>query len=212
MVSKIIWLIFILAAPVLFAQDSLSFASQRDTCIIINDVYLRKLPDVKSETITIIDVNQKVLVMGASKNYCLIQWKDFTGWVNTAFLNCPKKIEESIGISGDFTLSTYKWEWVPYMMGFKNKLQRVWYAPVAYSQLHLISGYTIVRFKIARDGQLIDLQVLRQVGHSSLEKSSINAIKNVFPFQPLPGDFPDEYLELTVKMIYPKLREFEPDK
>jgi TonB family protein len=107
---------------------------------------------------------------------------------------------------GDFALSTYKWEWFPYMMGFKNKLQRVWYAPPAYSQLGLISGYTIARFKITRDGQLIDLQVLRQVGHESLQLSSVSALEAVAPLPPLPKNFPDEYLEITVKMIYPDWR------
>ncbi len=108
---------------------------------------------------------------------------------------------------GDFALSTYKWEWFPYMMVFKNKLQRVWYAPPAYSQLGLISGYTIARFKITRDGKIIDLQVLRQVGHESLEQSSVSALEAVFPLPPLPSNFPDEFLEITVKMIYPNLRE-----
>jgi outer membrane biosynthesis protein TonB len=109
---------------------------------------------------------------------------------------------------GDFALSTYKWEWFPYMMLFKNKLQRVWYAPPAYSQLGLISGYTIARFKITRDGRLIDLQVLRQVGHESLQLSSVSALEAVTPLPPLPDNFPDEYLEITVKMIYPDLRAY----
>jgi outer membrane biosynthesis protein TonB len=109
---------------------------------------------------------------------------------------------------GDFALSTYEWDWAPYWLDFKRKLNRVWYAPPAYYQLGLIHGYTIVRFKITRDGRMYDFKVLKQVGHSSLQQSSVNAIDAVFPFKELPNSFPNEYLEVTIKMIYPNLREY----
>ncbi len=109
---------------------------------------------------------------------------------------------------GEFALSTYEWDWAPYWLTFKRKLERVWNAPPAYSQLGLIHGHTILRFKVRRDGSIFDLEVLRQVGHTSLEQSSVSAIQAVFPFQALPSSFPDEYLEVTIKMIYPNLREY----
>ena len=109
---------------------------------------------------------------------------------------------------GDFALSTYEWEWAPYWLAFQRKLHRVWYAPAAYYELGIIYGYTILRFRISRDGNISDLAVLQQIGHSSLQQSSVSAIEAVFPFQPLPANFPDPYLEVTVKMIYPNLREY----
>jgi hypothetical protein len=109
---------------------------------------------------------------------------------------------------GDFALSTYEWNWAPYWLAFKRKLNRVWYAPPAYSSLGLIHGHTILRFKISREGNIFDLEVLRHVGHSSLEQSSLSAINAVFPFLNLPDDFKEEYLEVTLKMIYPNLREY----
>jgi outer membrane biosynthesis protein TonB len=108
---------------------------------------------------------------------------------------------------GDFALNTYSWNWAPYWLAFKRKLMRVWYAPPAYYQLGLIHGHTIVRFKVRRDGNMYDFQVLRHVGHSSLEESSVIALQACFPFKPLPNDFPEEYLEVTIKMVYPNLRE-----
>lgn len=109
---------------------------------------------------------------------------------------------------GDFALSTYSWNWAPYWLAFKRKLMRIWYAPPAYYQLGLISGYTIVRFKVTRAGEMDDFQVLRHVGHSSLEQSSVSAIQSMFPFLPLPDSFPDEYLEVTIRMVYPDLRAY----
>ena len=102
---------------------------------------------------------------------------------------------------GDFALSTYEWEWAPYWLAFKRKLNRVWYAPPAYYELGLIHGHTILRFKISRNGQISDLEVLRQVGHSSLEQSSVNVIEAVFPFSPLPNNFPDAQKCCAVQLI-----------
>ncbi|MCK4893175.1 MAG: energy transducer TonB [Calditrichia bacterium] len=109
---------------------------------------------------------------------------------------------------GDFALSSYEWEWAPWWLAFKRKLYRVWYVPAAYSELGLIHGHTILSFKISRNGEITELKVLRQVGHSSLETSSVNAVEAVFPFLPLPKEFPDEYLEVALKLIYPNLREY----
>jgi hypothetical protein len=109
---------------------------------------------------------------------------------------------------GDFALSTYEWEWAPYWLAFKRKLNRMWFAPPAYF-MGLIHGHTILKFTVHRDGTMTNLQILRHVGHESLEQSSFGAIEAVFPFLPLPEDFPDETLEVTVKLIYPDLREYQ---
>ena len=107
---------------------------------------------------------------------------------------------------GAISLSTYRWEWAPYINAMKNKLSRVWYAPSAYYELGLIHGYTIIMYTIDRSGNLVKMEVLKHEGHSSLEKSSSDAIQALFPFQPLPDDFPDETLTITAKLYYPDLR------
>lgn len=107
---------------------------------------------------------------------------------------------------GSISLSTYAWEWAPYINLFKRKLYRVWYVPAAYSQLGLIHGHTLVRCTIDRQGNLVEQKVLGHQGHSSLQESSTNAIEAVFPLKALPAHFPDETLVLTVQMIYPDLR------
>jgi outer membrane biosynthesis protein TonB len=108
---------------------------------------------------------------------------------------------------GDLTLSTYSWEWAPYINALKRKLHQVWFTPPAYYQLGLIHGYTTIRFSISKSGDLIEYAVLEHKGHESLEQSSINAIKSSFPFKSLPARFPDEKLTITARLIYPNLRE-----
>lgn len=108
---------------------------------------------------------------------------------------------------GEFALSSYEWEWAPYMLDFLDKLRRVWTVPPAYSKLGLIYGQTIVYFKMDRAGGLVDMRVLEHKGHHSLQTSSANAIQSCFPFKPLPADFDEEFLEIKILLIYPNLRE-----
>ena len=108
---------------------------------------------------------------------------------------------------GNMTLSTYSWEWAPYINALKRKLQSVWFAPVAYYRLGLIHGFTDIRFTISRDGKLLKYKVLDHNGHESLEQSSVNAINAVFPFRSLPNSFPEQTLTITARLIYPNLRE-----
>ena len=107
---------------------------------------------------------------------------------------------------GSISLSTYQWEWAPYINAMKNKLERVWYAPTAYYKLGLIYGYTVIQYTVDRSGNMTNMEVLYQEGHNSLETSSVSAIQALFPFLPLPEDFPEETLTITVKLIYPNLR------
>lgn len=108
---------------------------------------------------------------------------------------------------GSISLSTYAWEWAPYVNKMKKKLHRVWYPPTAYSRLGLIHGYTVIKYTINREGKLTQFKVLKHKGHESLEVSSSEAIKALFPFLPLPDSFPEEHLTITAKLFYPNLRQ-----
>ena len=106
----------------------------------------------------------------------------------------------------NLSLSTYAWEWAPYINAMKRKLYQVWHTPPAYHLLGLIYGQTDIEFSISRDGRLLGYKVLAHEGHESLEVSSVNAITAVFPFKPLPDNFPDESLTITARLIYPNLK------
>ena len=106
---------------------------------------------------------------------------------------------------GEFRLSTYDWNYVPWQQAFIAKLYRVWQAPSAW-YIGLIHGYTVIRFKVSRDGKLLGYEVLEHNGHESLRTGNVNAIESVFPFRDLPGHFPDDHLEITFRMIYPDLK------
>jgi outer membrane biosynthesis protein TonB len=66
----------------------------------------------------------------------------------------------------------------------------------------IISGRTVLRFRIKRDGNLSHLQLLGYEGHKSLMETSMRAVQVSAPFRPLPKDFPEEYLEITYTFEY----------
>jgi len=107
---------------------------------------------------------------------------------------------------GGLTLSTYQWNWAPYINAMKRKLIHVWFPPTAYYPLGLIHGATIIKYTVNRKGKLVGMRVLRHNGHRSLERSSTQAIEALFPFLPLPDDFPEEKLTIIAELVYPDLR------
>ncbi|RMH62396.1 MAG: hypothetical protein D6677_09795 [Calditrichaeota bacterium] len=107
---------------------------------------------------------------------------------------------------GALSLSTYKWNWAPYINKLKRKHMSVWFPPSAYSRLGLIHGRTKIYFEIDRQGRLLTLKILGHKGHESLRTSSEESIRNIFPFLPLPDDFPDDKLGITATLIYPDLK------
>lgn len=104
--------------------------------------------------------------------------------------------------SGGLSFNTYDWEFAPYLLKLKRRIQRNIFPPPAFSQLGIIDGETILRFKIYPNGELKDLAILNYNGHESLMITSKNAIVSSAPFPILPQDFPEPYLEVTGKFIY----------
>jgi len=103
---------------------------------------------------------------------------------------------------GSFSLNTYAWDYAPYLLWLKDRVQRNIYPPPAFTQMGIISGRTILRFRITRGGVLQNLALLGYEGHKSLMETSLRAIQASAPFRNLPKDFPEEFLEVTAQFEY----------
>jgi hypothetical protein len=112
--------------------------------------------------------------------------------------NLDSRVEDTGGLS----FNTYDWDFAPYLIMLKHRIQRNIFPPPAFSQLGIINGETILRFKIYPNGQMKDLAILNYNGHESLMVTSRNAVESSAPFPGLPGDFPEPFLEVTGKFIY----------
>jgi len=104
--------------------------------------------------------------------------------------------------TGGFSLNTYNWNFAPYMLALKRKIERNIFPPVAYMYMGLISGETTLKFRIYPSGKLKLLEVLEYTGHHTLMETSFQAVENSAPFAMLPLDFPEEYLEVTANFTY----------
>lgn len=112
--------------------------------------------------------------------------------------------EFSVDNLGGFSFNTYAWNWAPYLQYMKEKINSNLFPPPAFYRMGLISGETLVRFKVLRDGEITDIQVLKYTGHRSLMETSVNSLKGSDPLKPLPGDFPKylDFLEVTARFEY----------
>lgn len=108
-------------------------------------------------------------------------------------------------LDGEITLNTTAWDYAPWLQRFRREFVQNWYAPSAY-YLGLIQGWNVIRVEIGKDGSLQKLEVLDSQGHPSLVQSSEGAFRALAPYQPLPSDFPEAHLVLTVKLVYPEVR------
>lgn len=108
----------------------------------------------------------------------------------------------SVDQLGGFALNTYDWNFAPYLLYLKKRIQQHIYPPPAFTRMGIIEGRTVLRFIISKKGKLEALQILRYEGHQSLMITSRNAVEISAPFRPLPADFPEEYLEVTATFVY----------
>jgi hypothetical protein len=125
------------------------------------------------------------------------EFSDDVNWDNRKF-----SADELGGVS----LSTYSWDFAPYIIYMKRRLRDHIYPPPAFMQMGAISGEVVIRFKVYRDGSTKDIEVVGYKGHQALVETSVNAVKASSPFRPLPEHFPDEFLGLTWTFIYSILR------
>lgn len=103
---------------------------------------------------------------------------------------------------GGITINTTAWDFAPYLLDLKHRVKQHWIPPLAFTALGAIHGYTVVMFRIYPDGSMEMLDVVEEEGHGSLHRASVNAITGAAPFRPLPGDFPEDYLEVRFGFYY----------
>ena len=103
---------------------------------------------------------------------------------------------------GGVALNTYEWDFAYYILEMKKKLRENTFPPIAFIRFGMISGETVLTFRVWPDGSATDVEVIGYQGHKPLMETSVDAVKGSSPFRPLPDDFPEKYLELRWTFIY----------
>jgi len=114
-------------------------------------------------------------------------------------------VTSGVAIIDDFQLNTFQWNFAPWIQVFANELHRHWTAPPAY-RLGLLSGTTVIRLVVEKDGRPSSLEIIDRDGHRSLHEASAAALKAFAPYSPLPEHFPEENLVITLSLHYPAFR------
>jgi len=82
---------------------------------------------------------------------------------------------------------------------FRAQVYSNWMIPYAAMALH---GHTVLRFTIHRDGTITDLMILQASTVDAFTKAAFNAIRASNPTVPLPQEYPDEKMVMTVVFYY----------
>ena len=113
-----------------------------------------------------------------------------------------KNLVSSLTSQGGMSFNTYEWDFAPYMLAMKRKVERNLHPPYAFTHMGMVSGINILRFTVLRDGTVSGLTILGSDTHFSLDRTSLRAIELSMPFLPLPLDFPEDMLEVTAQFSY----------
>ena len=103
--------------------------------------------------------------------------------------------------TGGMSFNTYEWEFAPYMLELKKKIQKNIFPPAAFTRLGF-GGKNLISFRIYPDGRLEGPEVLQVEGEEALAETSCKAVVYSAPFRALPDNFPEEYLEVTARFEY----------
>jgi periplasmic protein TonB len=98
-------------------------------------------------------------------------------------------------------INTREEKFFSYLLHLKRKIQGVWVYPSSAANLGL-GGTLTVEFSIARDGELLYVNLLDTSGHSILDESAVKAIQNAAPYFPFPSRMRAKRLKIRANFIY----------
>jgi TonB family protein len=82
---------------------------------------------------------------------------------------------------------------------FRAQVYRNWLIPYAAMALH---GHVVLTFNIHKDGTITDMQIVQPSSVDAFTKAAFGAIKSSNPTVPLPTEFPDPQMRMTVVFYY----------
>lgn len=98
---------------------------------------------------------------------------------------------------GEFSLSTYAWDYAPYMRRLKRQIEEYTWTILPSAFWYGIAAWaTQVRFVILPDGSLETVVITGHEGVLDLRHVAPDAVKGAARFEPLPPGFPED--ELTI--------------
>ncbi|MFN2433241.1 MAG: hypothetical protein ABR599_10605 [Gemmatimonadota bacterium] len=99
---------------------------------------------------------------------------------------------------GEFSLSTYAWDYAPYMLRLKRQIEDYTWTILPTAFWYGIAAWaTQVRFTIMPDGTLKSIAITGHDGVLELRHVAPDAVRGAAVFEPLPPGFPEPDLTVT---------------
>ncbi len=114
-----------------------------------------------------------------------------------------KNIESSAGKNGSFTLSSYEWEFAPYMYEWIEKIKNGWVEPISYLAGKGQGGRVIVKVSVSKLGKKLSVDLIYSNVNGEMTSEALKAVEKAFDLPELPDSFKENKLEATFNMIYP---------
>jgi hypothetical protein len=111
---------------------------------------------------------------------------------------------------GEFSLSTYAWDYAPYMTRLKKQIEDYTWTILPSAFWYGIAAWaTQVRFTILPDGRLESVRITGHDGVLELRHVAPDAVTGSADFEPLPTGFPDPKLTIVGNFYF---NEFPPPR
>jgi periplasmic protein TonB len=99
------------------------------------------------------------------------------------------------------SLDTKELKYLSYFAHIKRRIERVWSYPQD-AVANGLQGQLHLKFILARNGQVTNVELLRSSGFKVLDKEAWDAVVNAGPFGPFPAMISDEELHITARFSY----------
>lgn len=121
------------------------------------------------------------------------------GKVTSEDLPVPKSELPSVddGIAGSIELEGPPFEYGYYINAIREKIARAWTRPTSQGDKLSVK----VRFRIERNGTVVDTEVLESSGDLVLDNSALRALLKASPLQPLPPAYPQDWLGVRLEFV-----------
>jgi len=91
--------------------------------------------------------------------------------------------------------------YTPYLKQLRRRIEKIWVYPEgAYAKKE--EGVTVVRFSVAKNGGLGEIDLMASSGSPLLDEGTIRVIRAAAPYEPLPGTFNISRLNIVAAFRY----------
>ena len=109
---------------------------------------------------------------------------------------------ETIEDDGEaISLDTKESRYASYFARIKRQIELVWDYPDEAERRGIVGQLTL-RFQISRDGNLMNVRLIRGSGYNILDEAALQAVKSAAPYYPFPVTIDRETLPILANFIY----------